>query len=51
MLPRKVSHLFHHFQLMAEAVQEKYLLRSTSGFTALQFGVATDVPIPNAFVP
>ena len=28
-----------------------YLLRSTAGFTALQFGVSTDVPTPNAFVP
>ncbi|CAN5378588.1 hypothetical protein BH10ACI1_BH10ACI1_31870 [soil metagenome] len=28
-----------------------YLLRSTAGFTALQFGISTDVPTPNAFVP
>jgi uncharacterized delta-60 repeat protein len=28
-----------------------YLLRSTSGFAALQFGVSSDVPTPNAFVP
>ncbi len=28
-----------------------YLLRSTSGFTALQFGVSTDIPTQNAFVP
>jgi hypothetical protein len=28
-----------------------YLLRSTSGFFAMQFGVPTDVPTPNAFVP
>jgi uncharacterized delta-60 repeat protein len=28
-----------------------YLLRSTEGFTALQFGVSTDVPTPNAFIP
>jgi uncharacterized delta-60 repeat protein len=28
-----------------------YLQRSTAGFTAFQFGVSTDVPIPNAFVP
>ena len=27
-----------------------YLLRSTSGFTALTFGAAGDVPIPNAYV-
>jgi len=28
-----------------------YLLRSTEGFTALTFGVSTDIPTPNAFVP
>ncbi len=28
-----------------------YLMRSTAGFTALQFGVSTDIPTPNAFVP
>jgi uncharacterized delta-60 repeat protein len=28
-----------------------YLLRSSAGFTALQFGISTDTPIPNAFVP
>jgi hypothetical protein len=28
-----------------------YLLRSTSGFTGLQFGISTDTPTPNAFVP
>jgi uncharacterized delta-60 repeat protein len=28
-----------------------YLLRSTSGFFALSFGVSTDIPIENAFVP
>lgn len=28
-----------------------YLLRSTEGFAALQFGVSTDIPLPNAFVP
>lgn len=28
-----------------------YLLRSTSGFTALQFGISTDIPTPNSFVP
>lgn len=28
-----------------------YLLRSTAGFTALQFGISTDIPPPNAFVP
>ena len=28
-----------------------YLLRSTAGFTALQFGVSSDVPTPNSFVP
>ncbi len=28
-----------------------YLLRTTAGFTAQQFGVSTDVPTPNAFVP
>ena len=28
-----------------------YLLRSTAGFTALQFGISTDTPTPNAFVP
>jgi len=28
-----------------------YLLRSTEGFTAIQFGISTDIPTPNAFVP
>ena len=28
-----------------------YLLRSTSGFTALQFGISSDIPTPNAFIP
>jgi hypothetical protein len=28
-----------------------YLLQSTNGFTGVQFGEATDRPIPNAFVP
>ena len=28
-----------------------YLLRSTAGFAAMQFGVSTDIPTPNAFVP
>ncbi|HMT09544.1 MAG TPA: FG-GAP-like repeat-containing protein, partial [Pyrinomonadaceae bacterium] len=28
-----------------------YLLRSTAGFAALQFGVSTDIPTPNVFVP
>jgi uncharacterized delta-60 repeat protein len=28
-----------------------YLLRSTAGFTALQFGVSTDIPTENSFVP
>jgi uncharacterized delta-60 repeat protein len=28
-----------------------YLLQTTAGFGALQFGNATDVPTPNAFVP
>jgi uncharacterized delta-60 repeat protein len=28
-----------------------YLLRSTAGFAALQFGISSDVPTPNAFVP
>ena len=28
-----------------------YLLRSTSGFTAMQFGISTDTPTPNAYVP
>ena len=28
-----------------------YLWLSTQGFAALQFGVSTDIPIPNAFVP
>jgi uncharacterized delta-60 repeat protein len=27
-----------------------YLLRSTQGFAALQFGISTDIPIPNSFV-
>jgi uncharacterized delta-60 repeat protein len=28
-----------------------YIQRSTAGFTAMQFGVSTDIPTPNAFVP
>jgi uncharacterized delta-60 repeat protein len=28
-----------------------YLLRSTSGFSALQFGISSDVPLPNSFIP
>jgi hypothetical protein len=28
-----------------------YLLQSTSGFAGLQFGISSDVPIPNSFVP
>jgi uncharacterized delta-60 repeat protein len=28
-----------------------YLMRSTAGFTALQFGVSTDIPTQNAFLP
>ena len=28
-----------------------YLLRSTSGFAGLQFGLSTDTPTPNSFVP
>jgi uncharacterized delta-60 repeat protein len=28
-----------------------YLQRSTAGFAAVQFGVSTDIPTPNAFVP
>ncbi len=28
-----------------------YLLRSSAGFTAQQFGISSDVPTPNAFVP
>ncbi len=28
-----------------------YQLRTTAGFTALQFGVSTDIPTENAFVP
>lgn len=27
-----------------------YLLRTTEGFTAFQFGISTDIPIPNAFI-
>jgi uncharacterized delta-60 repeat protein len=27
-----------------------YLLRSTAGFAAMQFGVSTDVPVPNAYI-
>jgi uncharacterized delta-60 repeat protein len=27
-----------------------YELRSTSGFTALQFGISSDVPVPNSFI-
>ncbi len=28
-----------------------YLLRSTSGFTAVPFGLSDDIPVPSAFVP
>jgi uncharacterized delta-60 repeat protein len=28
-----------------------YLLQSTSGFTGLQFGISSDVPTPNSFIP
>ncbi|MCW5959047.1 MAG: VCBS repeat-containing protein [Pyrinomonadaceae bacterium] len=28
-----------------------YMLRSTQGFSAQQFGISTDIPTPNAFVP
>jgi uncharacterized delta-60 repeat protein len=28
-----------------------YLMRSTAGFSAVPFGISTDVPTPNAFVP
>jgi spore coat protein A, manganese oxidase len=28
-----------------------YLLQSTSGFSAVSFGVSNDKPIPNAFAP
>jgi uncharacterized delta-60 repeat protein len=28
-----------------------YLLRSNAGFSALQFGINSDVPVPNSFVP
>ncbi len=28
-----------------------YQLRTTAGFTALQFGVSTDIPTENAFIP
>jgi len=28
-----------------------YLMRSTAGFTALQFGISTDIPTQNSFVP
>jgi uncharacterized delta-60 repeat protein len=28
-----------------------YLQQSTAGFAAIQFGVSTDIPLPNAFVP
>jgi hypothetical protein len=27
-----------------------YLQRSQLGFTAIQFGIAEDIPVPNAFV-
>jgi uncharacterized delta-60 repeat protein len=27
-----------------------YLLRSTAGFAAMQFGVSTDIPIPNVYI-
>ena len=28
-----------------------YQMRSTSGFMALQFGISTDIPTPNAYIP
>jgi uncharacterized delta-60 repeat protein len=28
-----------------------YLMRTTAGFTAQQFGISSDIPTPNAFVP
>ncbi|MBP6213649.1 MAG: hypothetical protein KA447_11440, partial [Pyrinomonadaceae bacterium] len=28
-----------------------YLLRSTSGFGGVRWGISTDIPTPNAFVP
>lgn len=28
-----------------------YLMKSTAGFAAVQFGVSTDIPTPNVFVP
>jgi uncharacterized delta-60 repeat protein len=28
-----------------------YLLQSTSGFSAFQFGISSDIPVPNSFVP
>jgi uncharacterized delta-60 repeat protein len=28
-----------------------YLLRSSAGFSAVQFGVSTDIPTPNSFIP
>ena len=28
-----------------------YLLQSTNGFTAVQWGLSQDIPIPNAYVP
>ncbi len=28
-----------------------YLLRSKAGFQAIQFGISTDIPIPNALIP
>jgi uncharacterized delta-60 repeat protein len=28
-----------------------YMLRSTAGFTGLQFGISSDIPTPNSFIP
>ena len=28
-----------------------YMMRSTAGFTATQFGISSDIPTPNAFIP
>jgi len=28
-----------------------YLLQSTNGFSAVQFGLTNDIPVQNAFVP
>ncbi len=38
------------FAIVRPSTNTWYLQRSTSGFTAITFGITNDIPIPNAFV-